>query len=305
MAVIRDLSSHGKLVLAGPDRVRFLQGMVTNDVAALAPGQGCHAAMLTVKGKLLGDLRIYCDPEALFIETDPEATAKIHDALEKHLIADDATVEDRTRALGEVGVWGEGARAAVESIAGPLPELALFSHVTVGEVRVAGARDLGRAGYRLFGDARALVDQLGRLGGTLLSDEEAEVLRVEAGEPRYGRDMGEEHLPIESRLDAALSFTKGCYLGQEVIVRATQQGRINRKLMGLRLDGTTAAQPGAKLAHPGRADAGTITSSVVSPRFGPIALGYVHRTVFAPGTALTVHDSAGDRAATVVELPFA
>lgn len=299
LPLVRDLSSHGKLLLRGADRARFLHGMVTNDVNGLRPGRGCHAAMLTIKGKLLGDLRVYCDPEALLVEIDPEATAKIRAALEQHVIADDVTIEDLTALLREWGVYGEGARAAVEALVGPLPELAPLAHVTLGDLRVVAAHDLGLDGYRLFGGAAAA-----RPEGRTLSEEEAEVLRVEAGEPRYGRDMGEEHLPIESRLDAAISSTKGCYLGQEVIVRATQQGRINRRLVGLKLDGATAAAPGAKLSHPSRPEAGTITSSVVSPRFGPIALGYVHRTVWAPGTSLVVHDAGGERTATVVEPPF-
>lgn len=303
--LLRDLSSNGKLHLAGSDRARFLHGMVTNDVLGLAAGQGCHAAMLTIKGKLLGDLRIYCDAEALRIDTDPAATGKIREALEKHLIMDDVVIEDVSAAQGELGVYGAEAREAVEGVVGAVPGLAglaLHHHVTVGEVRIAAARDLGLPGFRLFGDAAALRE---RLALPLLLEEAAEVLRVEAGEPRYGRDMGEEHLPIESRLDAAISFTKGCYLGQEVIVRATQQGRVNRKLMGLRLDGEGAAATGAKLSHASRAEAGTVTSSVVSPRFGAIALGYVHRTVFAPGTRLVLRDAAGERGATVVELPFA
>jgi folate-binding protein YgfZ len=294
--LVRNLSSHGKLLLTGVDRARFLQGMVTNDVVALRPGEGCHAAMLTVKGKLLGDLRIYCDADAFLVETDPEATAKIKDALEKHVIMDDVVIEDRSLSLGEWGVYGDGAREATAALLGPLPELPPFGHITVGDVRAVAVRDLGLPGFRIFGAAPA---------GTPLSDDDAEVLRVEAGEPRYGRDMGEDHLPIESRLDAAISSTKGCYLGQEVIVRATQQGRINRRLMGLKLDGAGAAVAGAKLSHPSRAEAGVVTSSVVSPRFGAIALAYVHRTVFAPGTRLVVHDASGERAATVVDLPFA
>ncbi len=244
--LVVDYARNGKLWLGGADRARFLHGMVTNDVLALRPGQGCHAAMLTVKGKLLGDLRIYCDADGLLVETDAEATARIRDALAKHVIMDDVTIEDRS-ALGEVGVYGEGARAAVEALAGPLPALAPFQHLVAGGVRVAAAHDLGRDGFRLFGDGLAA-----RLGPAL-SDEEVEIHRVEAGQPRYGRDMGEDHLPIESRLDDAISFTKGCYLGQEVIVRATQQGRINRKLMGLALAGDAAAAPGTRLSAPARA----------------------------------------------------
>jgi folate-binding protein YgfZ len=270
--------------------------MCTADVAALAAGQGCRAAMLTIKGKLLGDLIVLADADALVLDVDALAAPKIKDALEKHIIMDDVTVEDASASWSERGVHGE--------VPG-WPSLARFGHAMQGVVRLVGVRELGMAGYRVLGaaaDVAALVDPL---GARVLDEDEAEVRRVEAGEPRYGRDMGEEHLPIESRLDEAISFTKGCYLGQEVIVRATQQGRINRKLVGLRLDGEGAAAAGTKLSHEKRPEAGTITSSVVSPRFGAIALGYVHRTVWEPGTRLVAHDARGERGATVVELPFA
>jgi folate-binding protein YgfZ len=302
MMVVRDLSAHGRLRLTGPDRARFLHGMVTNDVTALAPGQGCHAAMLTVKGKLLGDLRIYCGDDWILVETDPEAAGKIAEALAKHLIMDEVEIEDVAPRMGELGVWGEGAREALgRALGGEVPELPPHGHVEVGGARVAGSRALGMNGYRVFGQAAEIIQ---RIGVTPIADEAAEVLRVEAGEPRYGVDMGEDHLPIESRLDAAISFSKGCYLGQEVIVRATQQGRINRKLMGLRLAGERPAARGAKLSAPGREEAGLVTSSVVSPRHGAIALAYVHRTVWAPGTKLTLREEGGERAAVVSELPF-
>ena len=234
-------------------------------------------------------------------DTDPEAAEKIRDALEKHLIMDEVEIEDVSSTLGEVGVWGEGAREAVARAVGPIGELARHAHVEVGGVRVAGSRRLGRVGFRLFGQARELIE---KMGVEAIGDEEAEILRVEAGEARYGVDMGEDHLPIESRLEEAISFTKGCYLGQEVIVRATQQGRVNRKLMGLALEGAGAAPRGAKLSAPAREEAGTVTSSVVSPRFGAIALGYVHRTVWAPGTRLTMKQEGAERGAIVRELPF-
>jgi folate-binding protein YgfZ len=294
-ALLVDFASHGKLWLTGPDRQRFLHGMVTNDVTSLKAGQGCHAAMLTVKGKLLGDLRIYCDEDGALVESDAEAAGKIKDALEKHLIMDDVVIEDRT-STGEVGIFGDGARTAVERSFGALPELAPHHHLVRDGVRICASRALGRDGFRLFGENLAA-----RLGMPFLDERDAEILRVEAGEPRYGADMGEDHLPIESRLDDSVSFSKGCYLGQEVMVRVTQQGRINRKLMGLFLDGDAPVASGAKLSAPGREEAGTVTSSVISPRLGPIALGYVHRTLWAPGTQLSI---SGGRAATVSELPF-
>jgi aminomethyltransferase len=134
----------------------------------------------------------------------------------------------------------------------------------------------------------------------LLLEDEAEILRVEAGRPLYGRDMGEDRLPIEAGIPDAVSFTKGCYLGQEVIARATNLGHINKKLMGLKLP--HAVEAGTKLSSPSKPDAGVVTSSVVSPRLGAIALAYVHRTLWDEGTPLTLPDGS---VAHVVPLPFA
>ncbi len=292
MLFARDYRGRGRLLVSGPDRARFLHGLVTNDIQVLQPGQGCRAALLSIKGKLVGDLRIYCLEESLLLELDAEALAPVRQLFESHLIMDDVTIADSP--TGEWGIYGDEAAARLGELA-PLP---LHHHVERAGLRIAATREFGQPGFRLFGDHHP-VD------APLLPDVEAEILRVEAGEPRFGLDMGPDHLPIESRLDEAISFTKGCYLGQEVIVRVTQQGRINRKLMGLRLAGDHPAERGATLCSPERAGAGSVTSSVVSPRFGPIALAYLHRTVWQPGTPLTLQEAADQRTAIVADLPFA
>ena len=297
MALVRNLSARARFVLTGPDRVRFLHGMVTNDVEGLQPGMGCRSAMLTVKGKTLAELIIYADEEQLFLELDPEQRTKIKDVLNKHMIMDEVELADVTDELPELGVYGDDARAAVEAaLSAPLGELAPYHHRRVGAVRVAAAPELGVPGYHLFSDVQ--------VPGQPIGDEEWEVLRVEAGRPRYGVDVDEERLILEANMDDAVSLTKGCYLGQEVVARATARGHINRKLMGLLLDGTLPAARGAMLSGPGRDEAGLVTSSVVSPRLGAIALAYVHRTLWGEGTELVVHDPAGPRKARVTALPF-
>ena len=297
MTLTRDLSPRARLLLTGPDRVRFLHGMVTNDIEALSPGAGCRAAMLTVKGKTLAELIVYADEEQLLLELDPEVRQKIRDTIGKHIIMDDVELADITDETRELGVYGEGARAAIErALSAEVPSLAPYHHALVGGVRVAAAPELGMPGYHVFGPVA--VD------GEVLDDARWELLRIEAGRPRFGVDVDEDRLILEAAMDDAVSLTKGCYLGQEVVARATARGHINRKLMGLTLSGEGPAARGSKLSHPSREDAGLITSSVVSPGFGPIALGYVHRTVWQPGTVLTVHDAAGAREATVDALPF-
>jgi folate-binding protein YgfZ len=132
------------------------------------------------------------------------------------------------------------------------------------------------------------------------NEAELEIRRVEAGLPRYGVDVSEDHFPFEANLDRAISMTKGCYIGQEVVARASARGHANKLLRGLRLAGEGPVAPGTAIAAAAREDAGKVTSSVVSPRFGPIALGYVHKSAWDPGTEVR----AGDRPAVVVELPF-
>jgi folate-binding protein YgfZ len=256
--------------------------MVTNDIKALKPGQGCHAAMLTTKGKMQADLVVYCDEDRLLLELDASLRDKVKQALQAHMVVDDAELVDLTDETQEWGVYGD-----------VFPELELpdYHFVMRDGVRIARTPELGLRGFHVFGPAPA---------GELLSDEEAEILRVEAGRPLYGRDMGEDRLPIEAGIADAVSFTKGCYLGQEVIARATNLGHINKKLMGLRLD--APVEPGAKLAAPSKPDAGVVTSSVVSPRLGPIALAYVHRTLWEEGTQLSLPDG---KSARVTSLPFA
>ena len=325
MPLVRELTAIGHLRLTGVDRIRFLQGMLTNDVARLGPGRGCHAAMLTIKGRILADLRVYVDAAACHLELDAPWAEKLRQEIDRHLFADDVTVEDKSAESAAVVVYGEGGAALLADllpsgssqgeVEGPalvatLEGLAPYQFINTEnteDLRVSADPELLAPGWRVVG-ARSVVAALGerlRAAGAVVLDEAGyEVLRVEAGRPRYGIDMSEERMPPEARLDDAISYNKGCYAGQEVIVRLRDQGHLNWKLMGLRLSGQTPVPPRTRLSAPERAEAGEITSSVVSPRLGPIALGYVHRSQYTPGTVLTVQDPAGDRTATVVDLPF-
>ena len=271
--------------------------MVSNDIAGLKLGQGCHAALLTVKGKLLADLVVYDLGEfGLLLEFVRSARDAVRTALERHLIMDDATVVDLTEGLGEIGVYGPGAAAALASATGAASSETLSSlpnyHVSFSSppiadgvlpTFVAATRDLGSAGFHVLSPVTALVEIEARLlaaGAHRLSEGDAEVLRVEAGVPLYGRDLDEDRMPAEAGLDDAVSFSKGCYLGQEVVVRLRDRGHLNRKLCGLQLSPGPTVPSGTRLRTADRPNAGTITSSVESPRLGPIALGYIHK---APG----------------------
>jgi folate-binding protein YgfZ len=317
---LRPLPHRARLILKGADRKRFLHGMLTNDINNLRPGQGCHAAMLTVKGKMLADLIVYDrGEEGLLLDLESVAVERVRADLDRHIIMDDAAVSE-VPGWDALGVYGSADAAAAAALGGALgvAEGALralppYHHLPAGEMPesglVAAAQDLGgepeRRGFHVIGPAGIVAELSARLqaaGAAVLSEDEAEVLRVEAGVPRYGLDMDEERLPLEARLDDAVSFQKGCYLGQEVIARVTARGHINRKLVGLRFSTEAPPPRGTQLSHPDRENAGTVMTGAVSPRHGAIALGYVHRTLWEPGTELQL---PGGGVARVAALPFA
>lgn len=288
--------------------------MVTNDIERLAPGQGCRAVLLTVKGKMIAELAVYhCGDDGFLLEMEGNTSQEVLATMERHLIMDDVVIRPAGDGMDQLGVYGEGAAAALEAAIPGLDVASLppYFHKVASGIRVARTPELGVAGFHLFASPDALGELQGRLraaGAEELPEEEAEVLRIEAGRPRYGLDMDQERLPIEANLDDAVSFTKGCYLGQEVIARVTARGHVNRRLMGLRFPGSSAPPPrGTPLWHESRpGKAGTVMSGVCSPRFGPIALGYVHRTLWQPGTELRVCGPQGEpeAEAIVCALPF-
>lgn len=304
----------GRLLCRGPDRKRFLHGMLSNDVKGLAPGQGCPAVLLTVKGRMVADLTVYDCEDGLLLEMEASVCEHVRADLDRHLIMDDAEVVDVSADLHELGLFAAdpaGLAAFVAELGAPT--LAPYQHALVdtpvGPLRFAATRELGLPGPRVFGAAGpidALRQRASASGAHLLGDEQAEVLRVEAGVPRYGLDMDDDRLPIEANLDHAVSTTKGCYLGQEPIARLSARGHVNRRLLGLRLhlpEGAALPPRGAALRHPSREAAGSVTTAVQSPRHGPIALGYVHRSLWEPGTTLTI-DGMDGASAVVTTLPF-
>jgi folate-binding protein YgfZ len=298
----------GRLALRGEDRVRFLHGMVTADVEKLGAGGGTRAAMLSVKGRLLAELTIYARPDELLLSMDLSLRDKVQALLDKHIVMDDVEVIDRGAELGELGLYDRGAGdGAAEALgralaldAGALRALRPHGHLEAGgahPVMIARDPSLGGDGFRLFGTRERLAGLAA--GAPLMSAEAREVRRIEAGTARYGLDLDEERLVVEANLEDAISFDKGCYLGQEVVVRATSRGRVNRRLSGLVLD--RPAPRGAHLRTPDQPEAGVLTSTAASPRFGAIALGYVHRTAIDADALLDVE--GGGRAGRV-DLPF-
>ena len=301
------LEDRGLLRVAGGDRVRWLDGMLSNDVASLAPGperSGCHALLLTRQGRIVADLHVLLRPESLWLELPRAALAHTREVLERFIIADDVVLEDASDECERIALERPGAAAllAPELAADACSELGLG-----GAELVVAAYGLAGAGRQLFapvgaGDAvAAALRERGAEAGLVEGGAEAlEILRIEAGVPRLGRELDEEVLPAEARLERAVSTTKGCYTGQEVVARMASRGRVSHLLVGLRFPEPEAAAVGTALEHEGQA-VGEITSACVSPTAGSIALGFVRSAHAEPGSALR----AGERAAEVVALPFA
>jgi len=294
-----DRSERGKLGLTGPGAKEFLDGQVTNEVEALTPGQGVYAAFLSPKGKMLGDLRILDLEDGLWLDTERTALQELFNMIRRYRIGYEVDVHKRTLERGLLSLVGPDARAVAR--ADGLPE---DEHANVGAdvdrvaVRLV-ATDVGVDLICDAGDTEALAAALRGRGAVPVEDAAAEVLRVEAGRPRYGVDVDDSVIPQEAGLnDRAVSFTKGCYVGQETVARLHWKGKPNRHLRGLRLSAPAAHGDELRL---GDRVVGAVGTAVVSPRRGPLALAIVRREA-QPGAAVSV--GAGDATAEVVELPF-
>jgi len=311
-AGVADLSFREWLRVAGANRVSFLHGMVTNDVDGLAEGHTRYAAMLTPKGAMVSDARIWRRAPDLLLDVGPGLAAKVKAFLDAHLISEDAEVQEVTGSWALIGLYGPRARELASAAAGAelAPPDDAFAAARIGgvEVLAAGADVLGPGGVELAAPREALgpvwqrlLEVAAPLGARPIGFEALEVVRVEAGIPRYGRDLDEKTIPLEANLQRAISYQKGCYVGQEVIARATFRGHVNRKLVGLSFQGEPPG-PGAELRS-GDRKVGWVSSSVRSPSRGAIGLGFVHRDFTEPGTALAAAPTGAK--ASVEALPFA
>jgi folate-binding protein YgfZ len=293
-----DRSERGKLALSGADAATFLQGQVSNDVEGLAPGDGCYAAFLTPKGRMLGDLRILNTGQELLLDTERVALQALFNMIRHFSIGYQVELHKRTLERGLLSLIGPEAAALAGAPGLPADE---HTHALVS-IRGVQARAIRTdVGVDLLCDASdtdALRTALEGAGAVAVAEAAAECLRIEHGRPRYGVDLDETVIPQEGGLnERAVSFTKGCYVGQETVARLFYRGKPNRQLRGLRL--SAMADPGDELTFEGRG-VGRLTSVAPSPRFGPIGLALLRREA-PPGTTVTVGDAAS---AEVTELPF-
>lgn len=314
-AVLADRSDRLRMRFTGDKAAESLTGLVTNDVASLSAGQGQYAAALTPKGKVLADVRIFARAGDFLVDANSSAGPGFFAMIRKFVNPRLAKYEDLTQQTFDLGLFGSGAWDMLRSALPDAipPGLPLYAHVTASlgdeAVMIARVPDFGVEGYDIIGP-RMLMEQLrAKLIAAGAVESSANVLaaaRIEAGRPEWGTDMDDSMLAQEVDLDRldAISFTKGCYTGQETVARVHYRGHVNRLLRGLRFSEGVAPAPGTELKDSDGKAVGLVRSGAVSPRLGAIALALVRREI-EPGAVLraTVQDHAVE--ATVEALPFA
>jgi tRNA-modifying protein YgfZ len=294
-----DRSGRGKLLVTGSEAAEYLQGQLTNDIEAIGPGEGAYAALLDRKGHMQGDMRVLRPGEAadLLLDTEPEALEAVRRHLAMYKVGREVDVVDVTAERALLSLIGPRAVEIASSAA--LPENACEEVTVAGTpVLAVGTAD----GIDLIFEAEArerVTEVLLGAGAAEVSPEAAEILRIEAGRPRFGAEMGTATMPAEAGIvEQAVSFTKGCYIGQETVARLHYKGKPNRHLQGLKLSG--AAEPGEPVRL-GEKEVGRLGSAGVSPAFGPIGLAILRREA-EPGATVAVGEDGVT--AEVVALPF-
>jgi len=296
-----DRSERGKLLVTGAEAAEYLQGQLTNDVEAIGPGEGAYAALLDRKGHMQGDMRVLRPGEGpeLLLDTEPEALEAVRRHLGMYKVGRDVDVADVAAERALLSLIGPRAVEVAGSAA--LPENACE------EVAIAGAKVLavGTAeGIDLIFEVKSrdpVTEALVGAGAAEVSPEAVEILRIEAGRPRFGAEMGTATMPAEAGIvEQAVSFTKGCYIGQETVARLHYKGKPNRHLRGLKLGGAQGAKPGDPVLL-GEKEVGTLGSSGVSPAFGAIGLAILRREA-EPGATVAVGEDGVT--AEVTALPF-
>ena len=284
-----NLRARGRISVRGRDRARLLHNLTSNEVKKLAPGSGCYAFLLSPQGRIQADLTLLVFDDHILLETEPELREKIVQHIRRYIVADQVELGAVTAATCAIALEGPESAAVLEKAGGAAPA-GDYQHLPWGEIPDATIAHLslaGQPGFRIYAPAGAadeIVRRLTEAGAQPATDEDARLVRLENGLPRYGEDIRDTSLPQETGQMHAVSFSKGCYLGQEIVERIRAQGHVNRKLVRLRLD--SVAPTGARLTADG-AEAGEITSSISSPaQGGAVALAYVRANYATPGQAL-------------------
>ena len=318
-AMLVDRSARGRLRIQGPKASELITGLVTNDVSALMPGQGCYAAALTPKGKIVADVRIFALRDALLLDSPPRAREGWLAMVRKYINPRVAPFEDESASTRQIGIFGARARTALATATGldlaQLGALPRYGHVALdlpaGAI-IARVPELELEGYEIIVPESAFEPFWERLlteGATPAGLAAWDIARIEAGRPEWGIDIDDSTIPQEANFDElhAISYTKGCYVGQETVARVHFRGHVNRVLRGLMIPQGPVTR-GAALVDAQGKPVGDVRSSALSPRLGPIALAMVRREVEPGATIEIIVDAEATPRTTVpaqvVRLPF-
>jgi folate-binding protein YgfZ len=312
-AGVIDLSSRGRLLVSGSEAVMFLNGLITNDMKTLALNSWMPAVFPNVQGRLIAAVRIIHRDDGFLIDTESTSLETVTKLLDRFTLAGDFRLEDLTSGTAMVSVQGTNAAEVIRKALGEASATVARGQVATAQlengshVNVIRATHTGEDGFDLFADAKdgqTLLELLLRAGAQPFGSDVAETLRIEAGIARFGVDMDETRVVTETNLDDAVSFTKGCYIGQEIIARIKYRGHVAKKLTGVLLEQDVALESGAKILSDDQKEIGAITSATISPRLKQtIALAYVKYDYLEPGTKVKVVSAGEEFPATVTELP--
>jgi aminomethyltransferase len=283
-----DLSGRGKIRVTGEDRARLLHAMCTNHIEDLQPGSGCYAFFLTAQGRIIADAHVFCMPDHLLIDCEPESRAPLLEHLDKFIIADDVTLHDFTDATSTISLDGPLSQDLLESL-GAVPAHLPGTLVEWGRLQIAHKTYTGGPGYCIFVPAENKAELLEQLGAPEADLQTADTVRLEYGRPRFGVDFGGTNIPHETGLLDAVHFSKGCYIGQEIVERVRSRGHVNRILTHLVIDGENVPPRGAKVMG-GDKEAGEIASAAFSLAKGMVFAFAILRAELVSGP-LTVNDS--------------
>lgn len=301
-----DLSHTGLLQVTGKDRHSFLNGLLTNEVSKLSGGTGIRSALLNTKARVLADLYLYAREDDLLVDTGDAPGAKVREILDRFIITEDVQVKDITSEFVHLTLQGQQAAENVRELFGTsFADMKPLQHKMLGPTMIVSHDRTGQSGYDVIlpnDEAEAVWQGFLLKGVTPVGLDALEILRLEAAHPRYGIDVDENTIILEAGYKDAISFTKGCYLGQEVVARATHIGRVNKNLVQFQTDSDHAPVPKSKF-HASDKEAGYVTSAAFSPGLKlVVGLGYAQRDFAKEGTKLVVESDKGPKSTVIIKL---
>jgi folate-binding protein YgfZ len=298
-AGIGAISARAQIAVGGKDRASYLQGLLTNDIQALSPGQGCYAAWLTPQGRMITDLHVLESGDMILLDVPAALADSLLQRLDQFLFGEDVQLASLAGTLHGVWIHGPAAGGVLSQVIADAPAFDSWPDYRHARLAFAGSPvviaridQLGVPGFCAYiapGQEEAFVAALVEHGASRVSQDAIDAQRIEAGYPVFGVDMTGDTIPLEAGIETrAISFTKGCYVGQEIVIRVLHRGggRVARKLVGLRIDGEVP--PRDARIRSGEREIGFVTSGAASLTLGTIALGYVHRDFTSPGTPVTI-----------------